>query len=148
MISTCCQSALLVSAALFTLGAMPGEGEGDGSDKERIQGAWRVESATIAGKKASAEELKELQKDPMVFRGDKLVGRYEATFKLDPDKKPKEIDITAGTGKQQMTFRGIYRLDGDELTLCLSSVPDGERPAAFTLKEGDKAGTIVLKRSK
>jgi uncharacterized protein (TIGR03067 family) len=144
MISTSCPSVLLISAAWITLGPTPG----DGSDKDRIQGTWRVESATIAGKNASAEELKELQKDPMVFRGDKLVGRYEATFKLDPDKKPKEIDVTARTGKQQMTFRGIYRLDGDELTLCLSSVPNGERPAGFTLKDGDKAGTIVLKRMK
>ena len=123
---------------------------GDPSDKDLLQGPWRVIAADIAGKKVSAEELRELQKDPMVFRGDKLVGRYEATFKLDPSKNPKEIDVTPSTkpGMEKMVFRGIYRLDGDELTLCLSSVPNGDRPANFTLKEGDKAGVIVLKRMK
>jgi uncharacterized protein (TIGR03067 family) len=123
---------------------------GDPSDKDLLQGPWRVTAAVIAGKKVSAEELMELQKDPMVFRGDKLVGRYESTFKLDPSKNPKEIDVTPSTkpGTEKMIFRGIYRLEGDELTLCLSSVPNGDRPASFTLKPGDKAGVIVLKRMK
>jgi uncharacterized protein (TIGR03067 family) len=146
MISTGTQTLLLISTVAVSLGAAPADG--DPSDKDRVQGAWRVVSATIAGKKASAEELKELQKDPMVFRGDKLVGRYEATFKLDPDKKPREIDVTTGSGLQRMIFRGIYQMDGEELTLCLSSVADGERPASFVLKEGAKAGVIVLRRSK
>jgi uncharacterized protein (TIGR03067 family) len=148
MLRAMCTAVLFTGAVLF---GEPTGGDKDGkSDKDLLQGPWRVVSAEVSGKKASADELKELQKDPMVFRGDRLIGRYEADYKLDPTKSPKEIDVTPATtpGTQKMTFRGIYRLDGDELTLCLGSVPNGDRPTGFTLKDGAKAGVIVLKRMK
>jgi uncharacterized protein (TIGR03067 family) len=117
----------------------------DQADKDLFQGPWRVVSAEISGKKVAGDELKELQNDPMVFRSDKLIGRYEATFKLDSAKK---LDVVTRAGKEKVTFRGIYRLEGNELTLCLSTEPNGMRPASFTTTATDKAGVIVLQRMK
>jgi uncharacterized protein (TIGR03067 family) len=136
------------TAMLLTAVAALTASGGDQTDKDLFQGPWRVVSAEISGKKVAGDELKEMQKDPMVFRGDKLIGRYEATFTLDPAKKPKEIDVVTAAGKEKMTFRGIYRLEGDELTLCLGTEANGARPASFTTKPGDKAGVIVLQRMK
>jgi hypothetical protein len=40
---------------------------------------------------------------------------------------------------------GIYKLDGDTLTICLEA-RGNERPTEFATKEGSVANLIVLKR--
>jgi hypothetical protein len=47
----------------------------------------------------------------------------------------------------KIVFKGIYKLDGDELTVCLIGA-NGGRPAEFTssdLGNGQKGGMILLK---
>jgi RNA polymerase sigma factor (sigma-70 family) len=118
------------------------------TDQERLQGSWAVVAAEVSGKKASAEELKEIALT-LDFAGDKVLltqggGSEEAAFRLDPTKDPKEIDLIVG---KTDVHRGIYRLEGDRLTLCESHPPQ-ERPAAFASKAGAKFPMLlVFKRS-
>jgi uncharacterized protein (TIGR03067 family) len=66
---------------------------------------------------------------------------WKATFKVDPGKKPKTIDVVcAGT-----TSRGIYQQDGDTLKICVSV---GKRPTTFTSSVGSTNEMSIFKRTK
>ena len=66
----------------------------------------------------------------------------EFTFSLDPDKSPKEINLTAKGNKAL----GIYKLDGDDLTICMSV--GGSRPSEFATRPGGDTETFTLKRNR
>lgn len=85
------------------------------------------------------------------FNGGRLIvesvnpGRFsgEMTYKLDPTKDPKAIDLTHTLGKEQGKVRlGIYLLDGDDLKMCV----DDERPTEFATRPESGRALIVLKR--
>lgn len=59
---------------------------------------------------------------------------------LDPGKAPKTIDLTT----KGAALRGIYRLDGDDLTLCVGI--GGPRPADFTTRPEMPAEAFTLRR--
>jgi len=68
------------------------------------------------------------------------------TYKLDPTRKPKEIDLIwaefANKGKIQLA---IYELDGDTLKICESPIGK-ERPKKFESKKGSGQSILTLKR--
>ena len=92
------------------------------SDKELIQGTWKVTRASIGGKHQAIEAL--IGDDQVWFIADgKITIEYKGgdkkslTFRLDPSKKPKAVDVTE---KGHGTFLGIYALDGDKLEIAYS----------------------------
>jgi uncharacterized protein (TIGR03067 family) len=128
-------SSLLVSAASAQ----------DKSDKDKLQGTWLMVSGERAGKALPPEFAKDAK---VVFAGDKLTLKnkdfmLEGTFKLDPGKKPKEIDVDFN-GKPG---KGIYQLEGDTLKIAHGETGD-PRPKDFTTKEGDQVTVVVFKREK
>jgi RNA polymerase sigma factor (sigma-70 family) len=119
------------------------------TDKDSLQGAWIPVSAEEDGKKIPEDVIK-ARNFEMVFTEDKVTlpikgDSQEAGYKLDPTKKPKQIDLLLGEGK---TAKGIYLLEGDTLTLCVEKEPGGERPAEFAAKEGTTRVLMVLKKKK
>jgi len=82
------------------------------------------------------------------IKGDKIRviypdgGELKGTFKIDATTDPKIIDFTL---KNRGDFEGIYKLDGDTLTVCISEPDVKQRPAEFA-KDGKNVG--VLKRVK
>jgi RNA polymerase sigma factor (sigma-70 family) len=129
-----------------------------GTDKERLQGTWRLTKAEINGVE---NPWVFLGKPPLAeFAGDTLTtnflegsesGKGQAAvypafkFKLDPASRPRAIDLQEAGKKARL---GIYRLDGDDLTVCLRLTGKQQRPAAFAdyWKDGSYTALLVLKR--
>jgi uncharacterized protein (TIGR03067 family) len=119
----------------------------------RFEGTWKWVSLESEKEKLSADALK----DPrMKLTGDKFAVTGEnaenaimgGTFKVDPTKKPKTIDVTFTDGPQKgKTMVGIYELEGDTYKVCMD--PEGKnRPTEFALKPGSGYVLEVLKREK
>jgi uncharacterized protein (TIGR03067 family) len=133
--------AALVMLVTARLAVVHAESEGD---RDKFQGSWTVSTGEKAGRKAPPEGLDAVR---MTFTGGKFTWKTgekvtEGTFSLDATKTPREISMSA-EGKK---LAGIYRLEGDELKICVGLGDD--RPTDFATKAGAKALLLVLKREK
>jgi len=132
---------------VFLLGA---DAPSDAAKKDlaALQGEWKVEKAVRGGMAAPADVVEKLK---LKFEGVKVVvdegtARDEqAEVTLDPSKKPAAVDIVP-TRPGKEIVKGIYKLDGDSLTMCWAK--SGERPSEFASKEGTEVVLFVLKRVK
>lgn len=119
------------------------------SDKEKLEGSWQIESAKTGGQDAADDELKQMQENKFVFKGDTVKVKAEAKYMIDPAKTPKELtlEVTEGPQQEQGTWKGIYELKGDELTICIN-MPGADRPQKFESNAGDRTVLMKLKRVK
>jgi uncharacterized protein (TIGR03067 family) len=152
-----------------------------GSDAEAIQGTWRLVSQQRSGRAtARPTNMKWIIEDDTIwmvieregegaptakkaaYPGDGQKGKggkrsapprgLPMSFRLTPTQSPKQIDID---GPRKGNSLGLYRLDGDELTLCMGvtqASPTYDKrakndPANRPATISSEAGTvIVLKR--
>jgi uncharacterized protein (TIGR03067 family) len=141
--------ALTVVGLLAGLGAAGTAGEKK-KDEDVIQGTWLPVSGEKEGKQAPEDELKEVK---VTFAPDGKLkvnakGKdMEGTYKLDPSKKPRHIDLTVDEGGKELSLKGIYELKKDSLKVCVAE-PGGERPTEFATKEGVQTMLIMFKREK
>jgi len=137
--------AVVLLAVVFASASVVAGGDAKG-DLKKFAGTWAVESAQKGGKDAPGNDIKDAK---FIFNGDKLTLKFgeksidEVTFKVDPAKKPRQIDITV----KEKTGKGIYRFKGDQLELCRSE-PGGARPTEFKSAEGSSTTLFVVKREK
>lgn len=133
----------------------PAWGDDAKRDEDKLQGTWQATEGVLDGKPVPKEPLQRLK---VVFSGEKMSifpldgdGKQamENTFRVDPSKKPKAIDVTRleGGGKGK-TAKGIYELDGDTLKLCLAIRLENERPTEFAASETSGLVLLTLKRVK
>jgi uncharacterized protein (TIGR03067 family) len=120
--------------------------------KKELQGTWKLVSLEVDGKKATKGDIKNEQK--MVVEGDKFTSTvddkhsFKGTFKLDPGKKPKTVDVAVTDGDfKGKALLGIYEIDGDTLRACYAA-PGKDRPSEFTSKEGSGNYLYIYKREK
>src|SRR5262245_19314512 len=123
--------------ALALTVAAPGTKEAK-KDAPGLVGEWAAEAATVGGKAENPPPgtTWSFTADGKSVRkiGDGLK-TAEGTYKADAKKDPAQVDISEGPKGSPMT--GIYKVDGDTLTLCLAQ--DGEeRPTAFESPAGSK----------
>jgi uncharacterized protein (TIGR03067 family) len=116
----------------------------------KFEGTWKLVSLETEQNKLGEDALKDFR---LKIEGDKFTavensGEVHGTFKVDPTKKPKTIDITMKEGPMKdKTMLGIYELDADTYKLC-GDMQGKSRPTEFAVKPGSGFVLEVLKREK
>ena len=140
-------------AALVTLVCLPlvlAVARAADPDKDELQGVWIATSMEINGNPAPAKEVEAtrftFKEQKLLYRHSKDEGKEnEGTFKADPKKSPKQLDITA----KNKTLHGIYEVKGDELKICFENGGKAEnRPTRFATNKEKEEVLIVFKRKK
>jgi uncharacterized protein (TIGR03067 family) len=136
---------LILFGAALLLAADSPKADDKKEDKDLIQGTWVLVSGERGGKPLPDEIVKGAK---MTFAGDKITIKtkdreIKGTFKLDPSKKPKAMDVKLDGNDGQ----GIYSLEGDTLKIAHGADRD-PRPTEFATKENTNLVLLVLKREK
>jgi uncharacterized protein (TIGR03067 family) len=115
-----------------------------------IVGEWVAEKAVLAGNPRPAPDggvTMEFKADGKVVIKEGTKGPIEATYTTDPKKEPAEFEMTPPIkGPKNDSLIGIYKVEGDTLTLCLA--PDGQRPAKFESSADVPTMLMTFKRAK
>jgi RNA polymerase sigma factor (sigma-70 family) len=122
--------------------------EKDGKDAQRLQGTWVCVSLVIDGKTAAPERVKTTKlfltnKRYRTERDGKVL--FDSTYTIDPGKDPKWMDIMGQEDFAGKLTHGIYRLEGDRLTLCYPR-SEKARPTAFESTKGSGRTLVVFRR--
>ena len=120
--------------------------------QKRLQGTWTATQAQRDGKPAD-----DVLGNRLSFSGNRFLIQskngqrlYLGTFRLNPSAKPPAIDFQHAAGLLKAnTWKGIYALDGDTLTVC-DNAPNLSkgRPAAFEAKGGSGYVLVTFTRTK
>jgi uncharacterized protein (TIGR03067 family) len=116
-------------------------------EKESLQGTWVATSLVDSGREEPGDKVKELT---LTIKGDEytygLGGRsFSAVYKIDPTKKPKEMDVTFKEGPQKgTTMLAVYSLTGNELKICGGDT----RPTGLVSEPKSGMVLFIFKRQK
>jgi uncharacterized protein (TIGR03067 family) len=139
---------MLVLMGMLTLlvGAPPEEKAAGETDK--LEGHWRMVSIEFDGAQMPAQQVNDYS---LSFKAGKFTShlageRKTGTYKTDPTKKPKSIDIVADDGPSKgKNWSLIYSLEGNTLRICGAEVGK-DRPTAFEAKKESGNILMVLRR--
>jgi uncharacterized protein (TIGR03067 family) len=145
LISTIC-AGLILGTGLVLAFAQPAD-----DAQQKLQGAWTATKAERNGKAADDVVGHRLSFTGNRFQVLSKDGKplYAGTVRVNPSANPWAIDFEhteeALKGK---TWKGIYVLDGDTLTIC-DNAPnlDGGRPVSFETKSESGYELITFKRA-
>ncbi len=146
----------LLIAAVLLLSVAGVQAQDAKSEQEKILGTWTVQSA-----KEEGNDVADLQKATFTFAKDNRL-----TLKLSSVLEPIELkyNIVGGSkvieisppplndkdkNPQRDKDRGIFKIEGDTLTLCIADGPgpDPQAPKDFNVK-ARYVTTVVLQREK
>lgn len=114
-----------------------------------LEGTWAVEALEVDGAQLPPEALStsQLLLDGDRFRFESPESNYEGVFTIDVEAEPHTIDIDFVEGPEAgRTNHGIFRVDGDELLLCLD-VNGRPAPRLFSAPMGSGHACERLRRS-
>jgi uncharacterized protein (TIGR03067 family) len=130
---------MVVLATPFLLAA----DTGDDVSKElkALQGKWKTVAVEAAGKALPKDGIPDFTF--IIGANGKSTGKmpqgeYQATITVDPKKNPRTIDNLHESGAQKGKKQyGIYKLEGDKLTVCMTrpGVAEADRPKDFVTKD-------------
>lgn len=144
--------ATLVTALAIAGLAAAGDSAADKKALADLQGEWKMVKAESNGKPLPEEKVARttlvVDGNTMYFQdGEKK--QEEVTITLDVSKKPHAIDITPTRKDAAKAIQGIFRREGDRLTIAFTR-RGGERPTEFAAPAGgEKIVTVMeLERKK
>jgi uncharacterized protein (TIGR03067 family) len=114
-----------------------------------LEGIWAFARLEIDGNAmpASALTASRLLIDGDRFRTESPEANYEGVFNINVEAQPHEIDIEFVEGPEAGNWNfGIFRLDGDQLELCLD-MNGKPRPDKFATSSGSGHAFETLKRT-
>jgi uncharacterized protein (TIGR03067 family) len=109
----------------FVVAADAPSGDKTKAEMKKLEGTWKVVSLELAGKPLPPEKAR---LGLLIIKGDKLTltergkdakGGKTMTFKIDPTKKPKTLDLRITRGEESVDWKCIYSLKADELKICM-----------------------------
>jgi len=117
---------------------------------QALQDDWLLQSIAEAGVK---HELGGDQRAILTFKGTKMLfvptGEEGEIILLDTSTNPKIIDWKCKPkGREAFIREGIYKLDGDTLTLCIYKSKDRRRPTNFDPPKEADISLTTFKRVK
>jgi uncharacterized protein (TIGR03067 family) len=121
------------------------------ADKE-LEGTWSATKAERDGRPAA-----DVVGHRLLFSGDRFEiqskdkkSLYSGTFRVDASAKPTAIDFEhAEGGLKGKTWKGIYVLDGETLTICDNAENlDAARPSKFAANSGSGYVLVTFNRAK
>lgn len=144
----------VVLCCTLALGGLSGAAAGadeTAKDIQAGQGVWTYETQVVDGKETPAAQAKALT---VTIEGDKYTVRRDGqlvqagTYKLDPSKSPRAIDMTVVEGPAKGTVMpGIYQFDGDVMRVCFDAT-GRKRPTEFKSAAGSGTYSSTHKRVK
>jgi RNA polymerase sigma factor (sigma-70 family) len=125
------------------------------TDKELLQGTWVRVKEELNGEKRPDDYLRSV-KWVAEFTGEKFLFQWieadrakpisiQGVFAVDQGQKPRTITLTDTEKRQAL---GIYKIEGDKLTICSGSFKGNVRPSAFETKAGTDHFLAVFERQK
>jgi uncharacterized protein (TIGR03067 family) len=121
-------------------------------DADSIKGNWRAVSIKQGKQSVPDEDVKAFKFSLDGKNYTNTIGTEaieEGGYSIDASKMPKTIDfdIKKGpdAGKKQL---GLYKIEGDKLTIAASPAGSVERPKALDAEGADEVVVIVLERVK
>ena len=119
------------------------------AELDRHQGVWQAVAFVRDGEstpKAIVETItRTVEGDHVVWKRD---GKAFAgtTLKLEPTADPKHLEVVPDGGpSRDKTVLGIYKLEGETLTICMAD-PDVPRPSAFEAPKGSLTTLMTFRK--
>ena len=134
----------------FLLGADDPPKSAAKNDVDALQGGWSMVRLLVNGEEVPSDQAKtgELVVIDDEYRPMLGASAEASTIKINASKTPKEIDFTSTTGFQKgKTLKGIYKIEGNNLTICRAQSPDKSRPKEFSAPAESERLLVVWKRS-
>jgi uncharacterized protein (TIGR03067 family) len=132
--------ALLVIIAATLLGAVLPKDARIKQDMQQLQSLWRLSSQIRNGKAVPVDEnqwmVLEIEADKYELRANGKVIE-EGTIRIDPDQKPKTMDLTAtSVDNKGKTRAAVYELanKGVTLRICWAEAGTDKRPKELVSK--------------
>jgi uncharacterized protein (TIGR03067 family) len=125
-----------------------------GAKAGKIEGTYLIVGFEGGGQKAPAEFFEKAPEAERTVKitTDKLISSGKkkedsVAYTIDPSKSPAHITTTETEGGKSVTSYGIYKLEGDTLTICMIESQKAEdRPKEFKTVKGGKAIMMTLKK--
>jgi uncharacterized protein (TIGR03067 family) len=118
-----------------------------------LQGSWKTVGLEIAGKSLPKDGLLDFTFEIGADGKSKAKAPQDETLAMitvNPKKTPKTIDNLHETGPEKGKKQyGIYKLEGDKLTVCITRAgsDEADRPKEFTSKDSSNV-LFVFERVK
>ncbi|HEX3151265.1 MAG TPA: TIGR03067 domain-containing protein [Gemmataceae bacterium] len=149
----------LLSLCAVMLGLVTGLGfaaprpadKDDKDDAKKFLGEWMITKWEQAG---FAQDQDTLDSSKWTFEKDKYIfdlggNMEEGELKLDPKAKTPTLDLIIKTGNDAGKEQpGIYKIEGDTITVCMAMPGVKERPTEFSSTQENRQIVAVLKKKK